>query len=232
MKLITVRRQSIVSTIVACAALSASVFLVGCAAKSTGSEVEIKDTGSGCELSTSSVASGATTFEVTNTGNDVTEVYVYAVGSRIIGEVENIGVGSTRSFTTELAGGEYEIACKPGQKGDGNRSTLRVTGATTTTSAPSRTVEVTATEWGYPGLEFFVAKQGETVKFVLTNRGTVEHEMEVLNPLGESAGEVGPTAVGQSGEVVITFREKGEWFVQCGIEGHLEHGMRRIVEVL
>lgn len=214
-----------------CLVLVASGVMVGCTAKSTGSLVKVTATSDDCKLSTSSLKSGATTFEVTNSGRDVTEVYIYASGNQIMGEVENIGPGSTRSFTTELDGGDYEVACKPGQKGDGIRTALVVVGATTTTEAPSRTIEVTAFEWGYSGFDFLVPKAGQTVKFVMTNKGTVDHEMEILDPIGEPVGEVGPTKPGESGEVVIKFDETGVWVVECGIEGHLVHGMRRTFDV-
>lgn len=212
--------------------LLAIVFLAGCTSKATSAQqVSVTASDTACELSKTSLGSGPTTFVVANRGTDVTEVYVYADGTRIIGEVENIGAGSSRSFTVELGGGEYEVACKPGQTGDGIRTPISVTGATTTTAAPSRTVEVTANEWGYDGLDFLVGKEHETVKFVLTNKGTVEHEMEILDPDGEAIAEIGPTAPGAVGEVTVTFYEQGEWVVQCGIEGHLEHGMRRTLPI-
>jgi iron uptake system component EfeO len=212
--------------------LLAIVFLAGCTSKAASAQqVSVTSSDTACEVSETSLGSGPTTFVVANRGNDVTEVYVYADGTRIIGEVENIGAGSSRSFTVDLGGGEYEVACKPGQTGDGIRTSISVAGTTTTTAAPSRTIQVTAHEWGYDGLDFLVAKERETVKFVLTNKGTVDHEMEVRDPDGEVVGEVEPTAPGTSGEVTVTFYESGEWAVQCGIEGHLEHGMRRTFSV-
>lgn len=73
---------------------------------------------------------GPTTFEVTNTGSSVTEVYVYGEENgeytKVISEVENIGPGTSRDMAVDLASGTYEIACKPGQTGDGIRTEFTV----------------------------------------------------------------------------------------------------------
>jgi iron uptake system component EfeO len=65
---------------------------------------------------------------VENKGGKVTEVYVYAPGDRIVAERENIGPGTKAEITTEVKSGSYEIACKPGMKGDGIRQKVRATG--------------------------------------------------------------------------------------------------------
>lgn len=211
--------------------LAATTTLAACTSKASGASVKVTSKSDACELSVAKIASGKTTFEVTNSGGDATEVYVYGEGNRIMGEVENIGPGSTRSFVADLGGGKYEVACKPGQKGDGIRTELEVTGAVKESAAPSRTVEVTATEWGYTGLDFLLVKEGETIEFEMKNVGTVDHEMEILDPDGNAVGEIGPTPPGTSAEVIVTFHEAGEWAIECGIAGHLEHGMKRTVTV-
>ncbi|MCW2814386.1 MAG: Efem/EfeO family lipoprotein precursor [Nocardioides sp.] len=81
-----------------------------------------------CEVSGAEAPSGALEFEVTNTGSQVTEFYVLADdGLRIVGEVENIGPGVSRSLTVKAPEGDYFTACKPGMKGDGIRSAFTVT---------------------------------------------------------------------------------------------------------
>ncbi len=73
---------------------------------------------------------GATAFDVTNTGGKITEVYVYGKSgdafTTIVSEVENIGPGTSRTMNATLAAGSYEIACKPGQTGDGIHTALTV----------------------------------------------------------------------------------------------------------
>jgi iron uptake system component EfeO len=54
----------------------------------------------------------------------------------VLGEVENITPGLTRSLKVELARpGTYETACKPGMKGDGIRADFTVTGSSATGAA-------------------------------------------------------------------------------------------------
>ncbi|MEO9325031.1 iron uptake system protein EfeO [Nocardioides sp. C4-1] len=81
-----------------------------------------------CEVSGTTAPAGALTFEVTNTGSEVTEFYVLGSdGLRILGEVENIGPGISRSLTVKAPEGDYVTACKPGMKGDGIRAAFSVT---------------------------------------------------------------------------------------------------------
>src|SRR4051794_22252534 len=91
-----------------------------------GSEIAISAGDTTCNVTTTSLTAGKHTFDVKNVGKDVTEVYVYAKGSdgdfdKVVGEVENIAPQTSRDFPVTLSGGEYEVACKPGQTGDGIR---------------------------------------------------------------------------------------------------------------
>jgi hypothetical protein len=84
-----------------------------------------------CKVERASFTGGDVAFKVDNTGSDVTEVYVYAEqgGSftKIVGEVENIGPGTSRNLTVSLSPGSYQVACKPGMTGDGFRTDITVT---------------------------------------------------------------------------------------------------------
>ncbi len=81
-----------------------------------------------CELSSTEIPSGSLTFQVENTGSQVTEFYLYGEdGERIVGEVENIGPGLSRDMTVAAPAGSYVAACKPGMSGDGIRVDLTVT---------------------------------------------------------------------------------------------------------
>jgi iron uptake system component EfeO len=89
-----------------------------------------------CEVAEATLPAGRHTFAVSNSASQVTEVYVYASGDRVVGEVENIGPGTKRDLTVDLPAGEYEVACKPGMAGDGIRTPLTVTDATASTQSP------------------------------------------------------------------------------------------------
>ena len=214
--------------------------LTACGGSSTGSAaassgaVQDKAGDTTCDVATTTFDAGKITFKVQNTGSDVTEVYVYAKGGsgdydKIVGEVENIAPGTSRDLGVRVGGGTYEVACKPGQKGDGVRTTITVTGAEAAESDDAkydREVEVTARDNGFTGLEGFTGKVGEKVEFKLENDGTTEHELEVLGPDGKSIGEVGPTAPGKDGEVVLELAKAGTYTYKCGIDDHASHGLQ------
>jgi iron uptake system component EfeO len=54
-------------------------------------------------------------------------VYVYTPAGDIMGEVENIGPGTSRDLTVELDPGLYEVVCKPGMVGDGIATSITAT---------------------------------------------------------------------------------------------------------
>lgn len=113
------------------AALLVAAPLAACSG-SSGPTVAVQATETACEVADTSLAAGSTTFSVHNNGSKVTEVYVYApkgtTFSKVVGEAEDIGPGTTRSLDVDLSKGSYEVACKPGQKGDGIRTRITVTG--------------------------------------------------------------------------------------------------------
>lgn len=207
--------------------------LVGCTSKAgSGESIAITATDTACEVANTDLSSGDHTFRVTNKGSDVTEVYVYGDGDKVMGEVENIGPGTSRDLKVKLAGGTYEVACKPGMKGAGIRTKITVSGdAAAPQAPPDRTVEVTADVhdpgWVFKGLDGFSAKAGETVEFRLHNADPVdEHELEVKKPSDEPIGEVAPLAPGGEGSVVVTFDGAGTYTYLCGIDNHAERGMK------
>ncbi|MGV1036421.1 MAG: cupredoxin domain-containing protein [Candidatus Nanopelagicales bacterium] len=117
-------------------AVTSPLLIVGCSSDSSSNStsaantVSVTSTDTTCDISTNSVPAGATAFDVTNTGGKITEVYVYGKSgdafTEVVAEVENVGPGTSRTMNATLAAGSYEIACKPGQTGNGIRTTLTV----------------------------------------------------------------------------------------------------------
>jgi uncharacterized cupredoxin-like copper-binding protein len=202
--------------------------LAGCSSKDKAeNSIAVTATDTECQVATTDLPGGSTTFAVANKGSDVTEVYVYGEGDKVMGEVENIGPGTSRDFTVDLGAGTYEVACKPGQKGDGIRTEITVAGTATTLAAADRTVAVEGYDFGYHGMMDFSAKVGETVEFTLTNTATdQQHEFEVTGPDGTVIGEVGPTDPGKTGTVVLSFAKPGTYEYECGITDHADQGMK------
>jgi iron uptake system component EfeO len=118
---------------VTAATLALTLLLAGCGGQGSrsdgGNAVAVEATDTACEVATDRLPAGAHRFAVTNNGTQVTEMYVYGEGDRIIGEVENIGPGTSRDLTVQLSAGSHQVACKPGMRGSGIRRPLTVTGA-------------------------------------------------------------------------------------------------------
>jgi high-affinity iron transporter len=117
----------------ATAAAATLLLLVVAGCGGAGDKVGVGDVGvtagdSSCATTHTKVGAGTRTFKVKNTGSQVTEVYVYGGGDRIMGEVENIGPALSRDLIVQLPPGKYEVACKPGMVGDGIRQPLSVSG--------------------------------------------------------------------------------------------------------
>jgi iron uptake system component EfeO len=121
------RRRSF-AVIVGAAVLGVPV-LAACSSDSGGDAVKVTASDKKCEIGKTDWTAGKNTLKVKNTGNQVTEVYVYAQGDRIITERENIGPGISVDITFDIKPGQYEVACKPGMKGDGIRQAVTVAGA-------------------------------------------------------------------------------------------------------
>jgi len=80
----------------------------------------VDSSASDCAVSTSEAPSGTINFQITNSGDQVTEFYLLADDElRIVGEVENVGPGITRDLVVQAKPGDYYTVCKPGMVGAG-----------------------------------------------------------------------------------------------------------------
>ncbi|CUR55989.1 conserved exported hypothetical protein [metagenome] len=88
----------------------------------------VESSADACTLSAEEAPAGTLTFDVTNSGDEVTEFYLLGEdGLRIVAEVENIGPSITRALTVNAPAGSYVTACKPGMTGEGIRGDFTVT---------------------------------------------------------------------------------------------------------
>lgn len=112
----------------------AGLVLTGCGSSDEGTvtsgsgaqadtTITVTATDDACTLSATTATAGSIAFAVTNSGSKTNEFYVYENGQDVVGEVENIGAGLTRTLTVQdVAAGTYVTACKPGMSGDGIRA--------------------------------------------------------------------------------------------------------------
>lgn len=193
--------------ILACPLLVA-VLLTGCSATkrtSAGSSGTIAvDAGEKtCQVATSTLPAGQHTFEINNSASQVTEVYVYAPGDRIMGEVENIGPATKRTLIVELAAGEYEVACKPGMVGNGNRTALTVTGAAAASQTKDQDLQAAVDSYRKYVESETQALVESTATFVAAIKAgklaaakqaypTARLHYERIEPIAESFGDLDP----------------------------------------
>jgi iron uptake system component EfeO len=208
-----------------------SPFVVSCGGGDTGtdspsgSSVAIAAGEHTCDVERTELEAGAVTFAVTNKGASTTEVYVYGDDAgeytRVVAEVENIGPGISRDLEADLPAGSYEIACKPGQTGDGIRTSITVTGGgsagRSAESGYDREIELSTDGSAIAGLDGG-ATSGERIEFALTNDADAVRVLELKSPDGSVAGEV-QVDPGTTGEVVIDLDAPGTWQVIVEGEG-------------
>ncbi|HEX3623284.1 MAG TPA: cupredoxin domain-containing protein [Acidimicrobiales bacterium] len=109
-------------------ALGLGLALVACSSDSTPADaIAVTAANTTCTVAQTQLSAGKHSFQVSNTGSQATEVYVYAPGDKVVAEKENIGPGTKATFSVTLAAGTYDVACKPGQTGNGIRQALTVT---------------------------------------------------------------------------------------------------------
>lgn len=199
-------------------------------AASAGPQVSVEAGDDDCLLDRGNLDAGTTTFAVTNTGTQVTEVYVYARDGEdfdtVMSEVENIGPGTSRDMVVDLPSGEYEVACKPGQTGDGIRAALTVTGEDGGTTAAAevqaaydREIELATDGATITGLSGTAGKAtlDERIELKLANDAVGPRSLELKDPTGAVAGEVQGIEPGSTGELVVKFDQTGTW--QVIVEG-------------
>lgn len=196
-----------------------------------GSTVQVTASDKTCDIDQAAFAAGPTTVKVKNTGSQTTEVYVYgadgAAFNKVMSEVENIGPGTSREMKVDLVAGGYEIACKPGQKGDGIRTKITVSGeGGAKVKAADRSVAFTTIDYTFEGLTTSTVKLGETIKFEMVNTGLANHEFELFGPDSKVIGEIGPTKSGDQANVTFTFDKTGTYSYICDVDDHLARGMK------
>jgi plastocyanin len=193
--------------------------VVGCADTDADTSVAVGGTDDSCELASDQLAAGNIGFDFTNDGDKVSELYVLRENDDIVGEVENVGPGISRTLTVDLVAGDYQVRCKPGQAGEGITQPFTVTGEGGTAQGEAdRTITFDSVDFSYEDLDLTGIAPGDTIRFEMTNTGSQPHEFEVLDPEGEAIGEVAAVDVGESGGATITFDTEETYDFQCILE--------------
>ena len=139
------------------------------------------------------------------------------------------------SAAPALAGGSHGA-----HGGHGHRYTFGEPGKA---AEATRTIQVTLTDDMRILHEPFTVKRGETIRFVITNKGQIDHEFAIgdtasqrahaamMKKMPDMKHENDPAAItlagGESGELVWKFSRpiQGQLEFACHLPGHLEAGM-------
>ncbi len=171
-----------------------------------GGAIAVTSTEDACTVATNSATSGTLAFDVKNDGTQVTEFYLMADdGLRIIGEVENIAPGASRTLTATVQPGSYQTLCKPGMVGLGvGRSPFTVTGERVALSGPDAEVKQQAVDLyaafvkeqvaqlvpatkGF--VDLYVAGDDEAAKGQFAD---IRTHYERIEPVAEALGDLDP----------------------------------------
>ena len=196
---------------------------------SGGTTYDVKAGDESCEVETAEFSAGEVVFDVENTGSDVTEVYVYGQEgddfTKIIGEVENIGPGTSQDFTVSLTPGEYQVACKPGMVGEGIRTNITVAGEDSGSEEEAeglydRELEFEVTESGTVELpdQGLAGATGEKIEFKMHNESSEEYYLRLLDPDGDEVG-IGEAAAGAETEFIAELNAAGNYTLEFYRDG-------------
>ena len=173
------------------------------AGKPAATSLTVKAGDNSCEVSATTVDAGRHTFAVTNDASQVNEVYIYAAGDRIVGEVESVGPATTRNLIVDLKAGNYQVACKPGMVGTGIRTALTVLGSSAApTSNDEQLTAAVASYRSYVKSEtaalvattttFTTAIRAGDLAAAKAGYATARLHYERIEPIAESFGDLDP----------------------------------------
>jgi iron uptake system component EfeO len=183
------------------------VVLAGCSKdepnSSGASALTVTASDTACQVDKKQLAAGANTMKITNSGSKITEVYLYTAQGQIVTERENIGPGIGADVTFEVAAGDYEVACKPGQTGDGIRQKVTVTGAGGDTKTKDERLVRAVEEYrayvqeqadtGLPVVQKFAkAVTDGDLKTAAATYAPSRQSWERVEPVAESFGDLDP----------------------------------------
>ncbi|MFF3401591.1 iron uptake system protein EfeO [Streptomyces sp. NPDC002659] len=193
------------SVVTAAATVAALTAVTGCSEKSDakGSDgaVSVTAKDDSCEVSKKEFPAGHVELAIENKGSKVTEVYLLFPDDRIVSERENIGPGTKQKLTAEVKAGDYEIACKPGMKGDGIRQKVTVTGGTAAKRSPEmdkavadyRTYVQAQADETLPKVKVFTdAVQAGDIEAAKKAYADSRIGWERTEPVAESFGDIDP----------------------------------------
>ncbi len=174
--------------------------------------VEVTLTADGCALPSATLASGPTTFHVTNSGADAVTEFEVKQGDRIVGEKENLTPGLDGSFSLSLDPGDYTAYC-PGAGTESTPFTVTASSASPTASS-AMAADLTAATTGYAAYvkdqsaqlvrattSFVDALQAGDLAKAKQLYAPARVFYERIEPVAESFGDLDPEIDARAGDV-------------------------------
>src|SRR4051794_17757949 len=105
-------------------ALSLALVAGACGGGSSSSSdkdqtIAVTLTDAGCDPSSISAKAGPATFKVSNKSSSAVTEFEIMSGDKIIGEIENVAPGLTKTFSIRLKAGNYDTNCPGGKTAKG-----------------------------------------------------------------------------------------------------------------
>ncbi len=199
-----------------CSVICVASAVSACSSGSTAATVAVSGTATACTPAATEIEAGDVTFNFSNTSGDVSKLHVLRADGTVAAVAENVVNGASRGLGASLVAGEYTVVCTPGQKGEGFRTAITVTGnGGTPVPEADRSVLVTGSEYKFNVPDGLDVKAGESIRFVFRNEGQVDHEMELVDPNRQPIGEVASLRPKTEGEVTVTFETEGIYVMRC-----------------
>jgi len=149
-------------------------------------KITVESSEDACKLTSEKAPSGNVAFKVKNTGDEVTEFYLYAEdGMRIIGEIENVGPGLSRDLVVRAAPGTYVTSCRPGMTGKGIRSDFTVTDSgkdTKIEGVDQATIDAATSQYAAYVKDQASQLVGETEKFIVAYKAGKDDQAREMFP--------------------------------------------------
>ena len=230
----------------------AAVMATGCGGGSSEKKAGVEEvqqlavtlTPDGCTPATINARTGPTKITVTNKGaNGVSELEVLD-GKRVLGEVENVHPGDTRSFTIVLRPGTFEMLCPGGSKTESGKlaASGKAPAEPTPVPGPQTDVKVALADFTIgPGP---ASAPAGTLNFDVRNAGPTAHELVVIRtalaatelPVKDGTVDEEDKRMQHIDEVEdlekdsrVTFSvglTPGHYVLVCNIKDHYTQGMR------
>ncbi|HEY4075579.1 MAG TPA: plastocyanin/azurin family copper-binding protein [Rhizomicrobium sp.] len=173
-------------------------------------------------------------------GREITLYGVRAIWWRLA-----LNYGTWRCAVWTSALGLVVLTAAAQAHGMGGQSEWAAFGIPGKVSAVTRTVSITAGDMRY-SLKGLDVKTGETIRFVITNRGPSNHEfvignhafhaqhikeMEAMPDMPMNEANSVDLKPGESKSLIWQFTKSGDYLFGCDIPGHFEAGMSGAIRV-